>query len=265
LTNNAGHSAARHSVLSALLLALCLSSTVSADINVGAGGSLALNGASIDLGCTDVSVGGTLTLDTGTLTNVRNFTILPGGVVQAGSSQVTLAGDWSNSGTFNAGSGRVNFVDAPACAASSTISGNTSFRVLNIVSGSGKTYRFAAGSTQTVAGMFTLTGIPGNPVQVRSTVPGSLAFIDATVLQNIRDVAVTDMAASGMWLAPYQANAAPGGRAERWFGEPDYARIPTLGGVSLIALCLFILTISWRTFRTSSHRQLNFKDSKNAS
>lgn len=223
---------------------------------------MALNGANIDLGCTDVTVGGTLTLDTGTLRNVRNFTVLPGGVVLAGSSQITLAGDWTNTGSFDPGTSHVNFVDAPACAGNSTIAGNTSFYLLNITSSLGKVYRFASGSTQHILYQLTILGTPGTPIQLRSTTAGAAANINLAAFQTIRDVAVTDLAATGVWLAPYGANQLPGGVTSRWFGEPDYARIPTLSGMALIALALLIFGFTYRSLRARTRSWLTYKDSK---
>ena len=251
--------------MAGLIGAVMLTTPVAADISIPAGGSIALNGAAVDLGCTDVVVSGTFSLDTGSLINVRNVSILPGGVVNAGSSQITLAGDWSNTGSFNAGTSRVNFVDTPACATSSTISGNTQFYMLSLTSTIGKVYRFAVGSTQQILYQLTITGVPGTPIQLRSTVAGQTANINLSAFQIMHDIAVNDLVATGVWLAPYLVNQAPGGSALRWFGEPDYARIPTLGTTSLFALILLIFGFAYRARRVNAGRQFNGKDSKHVS
>ena len=128
-----------------------------ADIIVPSGGSVALGGSNDDLGFTDVTVAGTLLLQNGSLRNVRNLTIAPGGSVVAGSGAITLSGNWDNAGSFSAGSGAVHFVDAPACAGS-TISGSSTFATLSLVSTCGKLYRFAVGSNQTIGTLFTVGG-----------------------------------------------------------------------------------------------------------
>jgi hypothetical protein len=90
-------------------------------------------------------------------TNTGNFT-LSGGAFNAGASTITVGGDWSSSvGTFNHNTSTVTL--APAT--TSTISGNTTFYNLKCVS-AGKTINFASGSTQTIEGVFTVTGTEGN-------------------------------------------------------------------------------------------------------
>ena len=122
---------------------------VHADILVPAGGGMALGASSTDLNCGDVTVAGTLLLQKGSLNNVRNLSIAAGGSVVAGSGVITLSGNRSDAGSFSAGVVAVNFVDAPTCLTSSTISGTTTFATFSLISTGGKLYRVAAGSTQT--------------------------------------------------------------------------------------------------------------------
>jgi hypothetical protein len=229
-----------------------LTASAHADLVVPSGGSYDLAGGSTDLGCTDVIVGGTLNLSGGTLSNVRNVTILAGGQLGTGAGSITLAGDWSNAGNFNAGSGTVSFVDAPACATTSTISGNSSFNNLSLVTASGKLYRFAAGSSQRVTGVLALNG-NGLPLRIESTVAGSYANIDATILQNIANIAVRDMSASGEWIAQGLVNQGAG-PVYRWFGFPV---VPASSPLTLVLLLLALTGVAafWLRTNNSKHSQ----------
>jgi hypothetical protein len=138
----------------------------------------------IDLACTDVVVSGTLQVNSGQLSNVRSLTINPGGAIDGGSGLIEVAGNWTNSGTFIAGTGTVNFRDL------------CSF---------------------------------GNAVVMGSTTVG-----------------VTDVWATGQWLAPFLTNEGGSGNAQRWFGVPDsggVAAIPTLDAAALFSLAALLAAI----------------------
>ena len=222
-----------------------------ADINVPAGGSVALGGSNSDLGFTDVTVAGTLLLQNGSLRNVRNVTIAPGGSVVTGSGAITLSGNWNNAGSFSAGTGTVQFVDAPGCSAGSTISGSSTFATLSFVSTCGKLYRFAVGSNQTIATLFTASGTAALPLRLESTGAAQSAFINLTGQQLINDLAVTNVRATGVALAPTLSNQNPTGVAIGWFGltEASYA-VPATGGFTLGAVCLGLLL-----FGIGAHRR----------
>lgn len=175
---------------------------------------------------------------------MRSISIASGGSIVAGSGSITLSGNWSNVGSFNADTGSVNFVDAPACATTSIVSGNTTFATLSIISATGKLYQFAPGSTQSITAFLTLTGTQALPTRVQSSVAGQPAFINLMGNQNLSQLAVTDMVATGRWLAPYQANRNTSGAVVGWFGEPN--PVPTLGNGLLIALSALLLFVGMR-------------------
>ena len=216
-----------------------------ADVSVPAGGVISLNGGSIDLACSDVIVAGTLSLQGGSLTNVRHVSIAAGGSIVAGSGSITLAGDWTNLGGFSAGTGSVNFVDAPACVATatgSTISGNSTFSTLSLISTTGKLYRFAAGTTQNVLQQLTISGTQALPIRIESSTAGQRAFINLSGQQTMNQLAVTDMTASGRWIAPYLNNRNPNGAVTGWFGDPEAGRVvPALSPGLLLALSALLL------------------------
>jgi hypothetical protein len=192
-----------------------------ADFIVPANSVVSLNGGTLDLGCTDLIVAGTLQLGSGQVLNARNVTLQPGGVLDGGSGAIELGGNWANNGGFLAGTSTVRFRDLCAIT-SATISGNSSFANARFVTSIGKNYVFAVGSSQTITGVLEITGTTPQPIQFRSSTPGQVAFINltGTGTQQIVHVGVTDVWATGQWLAPGQQNEGGGGNANRWFGIP---------------------------------------------
>jgi hypothetical protein len=242
----------RHARAHARLLALALASFVAApahaDLTVPAAGLVTLGPGIVDLACTDVVVAGTLLINGGALKNVRNVSIQPGGVVNGGTGLIEVAGNWSNAGSFAAGTGQVNFRELCAAGAA-TISGDTIFNRASFVTTSGRNYVFTAGSTQTVKSVLEISGTVTNPIQFRSSAPGQVAFINLLIggTQQIQHVGVTDVWATGEWLAPFQSNEGGGGNANRWFGTPSGpgsgsagTAIPTLDTAALAALAALL-------------------------
>jgi hypothetical protein len=224
------------------LAAVLAASAARADLNVAAGSVVNLAGAPLDLACTDLIVGGTFVTGSAPISNVRNVVIQAGGSFDAGASTISAGGGWSNAGTFLPGTSEVRFVDA--CGPAGTISGNTTFFDASFYSTTGKIWTFAVGSTQTVTSMLIIAGTAADPIQLKSSVPGQSAFIDLTGAQTIAHVGVTDLTATGIWLAPHLTNEGGGGNAQRWFGIPDYERIPTLSPAGLVALLLALGVIA---------------------
>jgi hypothetical protein len=226
--------------ISALVAAAFLSTAAHADLVIPTGGSYALNGGGTDLGCTDLIVGGTLQLDSGSLTGVRNVVIQAGGSITATSGTLSLSGNWSNAGSFVGGTGLVSFVDLAGCApAGGLISGNTTFANLSFISAIGKTYQLVSGSTQTIMQQFVVQGAPGLPLVLRGATPGQPAFLGVGAAQSTSYFGAADLVASGLWIAPNQNNAINGSGVSRIFGDPN-APIPTLplGALALLALTL---------------------------
>jgi hypothetical protein len=226
--------------LVALAFAAISAAAVHADLVIPSGGSYALNGGSTDLGCTDLIVAGTLQVDSGSLTGIRNVAIQPGGSITATTGTLSLSGDWSNAGTFTGGNSLVSFVDLAGCATmGGTISGNTTFARLSFVSAIGKTYQLVSGSTQTIAQQFVVQGAPGLPLVLRGATPGQPAFLALGGLQSTAHFGAADLRATSLWIAPNQTNAINGTGVARIFGDPN-APIPTLplGALALLALAL---------------------------
>jgi len=216
-----------------------------ADLVVPSGGQSTTGGGQIDLGCTDVVVGGTLLVSSGGLVNVRHLTIQTGGTVDGGSGVIQLGGNWTNQGTFSAGTGTAQFRDLCSLA-SATIGGSTTFFNASFVSSTGKNYVFAVGTTQTIGGLLEITGTAPNPIQFRSGTPGQVAFINLVPAgaQQILHVGVTDVWATGQHLAPTLTNEGGGGNAFRWFRSSspgaDELAVPTLGDLATLALAALL-------------------------
>lgn len=227
------------SPLLAVVFLFSLVGAARADLTALAGSTVNLGGGTVDLSCTDVTVSGTLLVD-GSLRNVRHFSIRPGGaVLTSGSGSIEVGGNWSNAGSFG-GASTVLFSDVCSLP-SASISGSTTFSSVAFSSGTGKHYVFQSGTTQTISAALQVIGTAGQAVQFLSSAAGSVANIDlqAGGTQQIGQVGVTDVWATGQWLAPYQNNQGGGGNANRWFGVPSNAAaepIPTLSEYLVAAL-----------------------------
>ncbi len=225
-----------------------------ADYIVAANSTTSLNGGALNLSCTDLIVAGTLNLGSGAILNARNLTVQPGGIVQAGSGFIALSGNWtvSAAGQFVAGVSDVHF-DENCGPGASVISGSTTFYDVHFNSTSGKNFVFAVNTTQTIVHLFEFTGTASVPSQFRSSAPGQVAYIDLQPggTQVISHVGVTDVWATGQWLAPFLTNEGGGGNARRWFGVPDDGAsaqpIPTLANAALVALAALLASASWLT------------------
>lgn len=217
-----------------------------AQVVVPSGATFALSGGSIDLGSTSLQVGGSFAVDSGSVQNVDSVSILAGGTLDGGSGMLTLFGDWSNAGTFNAGTSTVNFIDGVA---QSNIGGNSTFDNASFISANGKNYVFAVGTTQSVSGLLTILGTSTQGIQFRSSTAGQVANIDllAGGSQNIDFVGVSDVHATGQPLAPTQTNDGGTGNATGWFGAAvgaNTAPTPMLSDIALLLLALLLATIA---------------------
>ena len=232
----------QHKFVSFILSLSCAASASGAGIELPAGASWVQPGQ-LDLGGSNLLIGGNFTLANGSLTGGEALSITSGGIFEAGSGGIQLFGDWTNNGTFNAGTGQVSFVDGGA--ASSTISGSTLFHNLSLASTSGKTWRFASGSTQRVDGLLVIQGTAGKPIQLASTHPGQPAYLDLLPggTQSIHAVGVSDIYASGQHLAAGQTNQGGSGGAVGWF-DSDTASIQAIPSLSSLGLALLSCLLS---------------------
>ena len=152
-------------------------SALTIDATAGQEDTLVTNGYDLNVGG-DITIAGTLDAGTGA----------------GGASTVTASGNWSNSGTFTAGTSTVVLNGT-----SQILSGDTVFNNLNKTVTTADTLTFTAGSTQTVNGTLTLDGDPGQLLGLRSSSAGTQwdIVVSASATKAIAYVDVMDSDASG--------------------------------------------------------------------
>jgi hypothetical protein len=220
-----------------LVMAIGLATRAGASgLSIGGGSTVRLGDALLALGCNDLL-------------------IQAAGTLQAQASTIRLAGRWDNRGTFDAGTGTVLFEDG--CVPNlSSIGGNNTFFDLQIVTSTGQTVEFEAGTTQTVLDGLTLMGAPGDLLVIRSSVPGQRAFLDLGpgASQFIDYVDVADNAATGQLLAPGPAaktHSIDSGNTAGWFFVAP-AAAPVVSGIGLAGAVLLLLAVARTGLRRAS-------------
>jgi hypothetical protein len=234
----------------ATLLALGWTSGARADVNIPAGASWELGAAHLQLGGGNLVVGGRLALGSGLGEGIAAVDILAGGRIEAASGTLRLFGPWRNQGNFDAGFSLVEFIDGALTSAD--VSGSTRFHDAAWNSSSGKTWRFAVGSTQTFAGQLDIHGLPGTPIRISSDALGQPAYYDLLPggAQSISDVSVTDVHAIGQHLAPTQQNQG-GSNALGWFGGSanGVVQVPAASNSLLLLMAALLLLVAFRSRR----------------
>ncbi len=193
-------------------------------------------------GTGQIIISGTLTLgDGGSSTvvldnNTNDRTIDANGAVTIGangsftsssSTPLTIAGSFSNSGTFTHSNGAVTFDGA-----SQTFTGNTTFYDLAVTGSTARTVTFTAGSITSVAsgGSLLLTGAAGNLLTLQSS--GGTDWLLQVANNTSTDVAVAYVsvsrsnAAGFKTIAAYDGTSTNGGNNTNWvFTQPTPAAI----------------------------------------
>jgi hypothetical protein len=221
------------------------------NVTVGSGSTLDLGSANLDLGEAGLNIAGTFAAGTATVDQARDVSIQPGGTLNGESATLNVCGDWSNSGTFNAGSGSVNFVDGCGLTLA-VISGNTTFAGLSMTTATAKEYRFTAGSTQTVTGLLSLLGSAGNLLQIRSTLDGSEAFLNVQGGSSADFVDIQDIAAAGGNSIVLGPNSVKGTNTPGWLSAG--VLVPLLGPLAPVLLALLLLVSGQRWLLPRSAR-----------
>ncbi len=209
-----------------------------AHVTVGSGSSIDLGTGSLDLGCADLTVAGTLSAGTAGFAQARDVTIDPTGLVNGNSATLEVAGDWDNAGTFNAGTSTVQMVDGCGLA-SAVIAGDTTFANLDMTTTSGFLYSFTSGSTQTVTGALALQGAAANRLTIRSTLDGSEAFLSVQGSSSTDFVDVQDNDATGGNAVTLGPDSVKGSNTPGWVLAA--ALVPALGALGLALLGLSVL------------------------
>ncbi len=236
--------------------------SVMGQVTVGAGSVMNVGSGKLQGGCADLQVAGQLLLGSGQATGWNNLAIGAAGQVNGGSGLISLSGDFSNGGSFTAGTSEVRSVDG--CGATrSAFTGSTQFYRLLASTTMGRTLVLQAGFTQTVTGALTLSGAPGNLLQVRSSTPGTAANLNLVpgATQQIGYVDVADNHATGQVIGQgtlASFNSAMGPNTSRWFvpnaggGVGTVTPVPTLGGWGMLGVLATLVLGAWRRPRPAS-------------
>jgi hypothetical protein len=213
-------------------------------VSVEGGSKFFLGTGTLDLGCTDLSVAGTFSGESGDVDQARDVTIQPGGTLEAVWATLEVTGDWSNSGSFVGGTSRVNFRDG--CGrTSATLSGSSVFWEMDITTSTGKAYAFESGSIQKVTGSLTLAGDPDAPLAISSTQDGVEAFLNLEGSQSISYVQVKDNHAIGELIVLDETSEIFGNTSGWIFGPA----VPALTGLGLALVLLMLLWSGRRALR----------------
>jgi hypothetical protein len=81
----------KSAVYGAAAALLCIALPAAADYRVGSGATASIATGRVNLSCTDLVVSGTLNLDGGTIYNVRDVIVQPGGLLVGGNGSITLS------------------------------------------------------------------------------------------------------------------------------------------------------------------------------
>ena len=116
-----------------------------------------------------------------------------GAGIATGGNDMTVAGNWSNSGTFTHGSAQVTFDGS----SDQRLSGDTTFYDIVAAASSARTLEIASGDTMTVANSLSLNGASGSLLSVEATTGGSAATIaasgatESTSFLSLKDITLT--------------------------------------------------------------------------
>jgi len=156
------------------------------------------------------NVGGTWTLQDAL--DVDNDLTITSGTLVANGNNINVGGNWTNNGTFIAGTGAVTldgtgtqavwsggslFNTLEVTNSTSDVTFLDGFTAVNFTSNTpSAAMRFNAGSTYTVTNL-TLNGAEGSRITLRSTSPGTWWFLNVSGTQSLSYVDVSDSDASG--------------------------------------------------------------------
>lgn len=230
-------------------------------VTIDAGSVWSSDDATIDLDCASLTNMGTWQTDDAqvhALGRMEN-----NGTFSAADAWVQAGSDWINAGSFLAGTSRVVFDDS-CDAVEARLEGASTFWQLELTTAAGKIYRLQDSQTQSVSQALRVTGVSGQHLMLRSTVPGVRAnlAVNPGASQVIDWVAVADLAApnGSAWLAdgpPEAFNAIDAGNNYRWFAQlAQIVRVPATSSGFLFLLSLCLGAWAWR--RLSSAPGIRF-------
>lgn len=248
-------SARRGVSLGSTLACLFAATCAHAGVIVGAGSSLSVGDGMLGFDCADLVVAGSVSGSSGEIFGIANLSVAAGGTLAPGAGRLTLGGDFSDAGTFVAGTSAVRVIDACG-SGTTTVSGATAFYDILLDSAAGKRFVFPAGLTQSVAHAFVLQGAAGNLLQITSSVAGKQALfnVSAAAMQSVAYVDARDNKASGATIAPGVAanhQSVDGGDLTNWFanavvgpGSGAPVPAPLLGRLTTLLLATLLVALA---------------------
>jgi hypothetical protein len=225
------------------LLFLSAAGPLCAAISVGSGGSISIGQGAIDLAGGDLQVNGVFDVAAGRVDDAGSVVI--NGEFSGGSGELTALGDWINNGTFDSGSGLVSLVDDSG--ATTRMIGDSVFHDLSLTSTAGGTFELESGTVQRIGHSLTILGADGAPVQIAASSPPQIAqmLLEPGGIQNIANVGVSNVHATGEPLAPDQTNQGGTGNDRGWFGNGlQLVPVPTLSLPALASLILLLFAVA---------------------
>lgn len=238
-----------------LCLACALPRAALAEIDVGTGATFDFADAGVDFGCGDLAVSGNATMSAAILSGLGSFTLGADGTFDAANARLALGGDFSNAGSFNAGTSLVVLSDA--CGSGiSRLAGATQFYELNVSTTAGKQLVLPAATTQSVSHGLTLHGTAGNLLCVLSTPAGHRAqlAVSPSAGQIIAYVDAKDNQATLATIAPGLPTlyaSVDGGDLGNWFaqstdpgGGSTLRPAPALGGGRWLLIAGLLLLLA---------------------
>lgn len=210
---------------------LCSTHLFAQTISVRAGADFSLGAGSITAGCIDLIVQGEFSVNSGSVSGLRNVTI-SSGTLSGGSGNISLSGNWANQGGFDSQTGSVVISDG--CGVSrSSLDGNSMFYKFAVTTNSGKFLQHSAESVSSFETELRLEGTASDPLKIRSSIPGTAGeFVLSTgASQRIFGVDVADINASrGETIAPAAAaqfKSSSAGNTPNWFAaDPNTPATP---------------------------------------
>jgi len=223
--------------------------TLAQTITVSSGSQFSLGSGSLNAGCGDLAVAGTLSIDSGRANSLRNVAI-NSGTINGGSGQINLSGDWLNQGIFNAQTGTVQ-VTGGCGTTLSQLSGDTTFNRFVASTTSGKQLQPSTGSTQTFTGGLTLSGTGPDKLLIRTSSAGATAafILSRGVSQTISGIDVQDIDSSAGEVIgagpPASFNSVDSGNNSNWFISAIREIVPvnTLPTPMLAILAILIMIL----------------------
>ena len=248
----------RDQLLAALQMACALSWLASTDgalaaqLIVGNGASISLGSATIDAGCRDLDVLGTIDLGSGTLRNARD--VSGNGNLLGGDGVLAVNGHLDLAPALQAQNGTVAINDG--CDRSqSIVSGNHQFNRLIVSIANDHSLILPANGTQAIASALELQGGIARLI-MRSSVQGVISYLSlaSSGSQSVNRVDALDVGApaQGQYLAPQPAatyDSIDQGNTPRFFADDDIVPVPALGIPGLALLISLFAVLSGRQLR----------------